>query len=327
VVYSQGFSLYVANSSPSLNQILVFAPYANGNVAPVRVIEGPLTEMPATGEIGALVTGPEGYLYVYWGEVGGVNAAILVFAPQASGNVAPVRIIAGSNTQLGGYRGMDVDILGRLYVASNGPTLTTGEILVFADGANGNVAPIRTIYPQIPANASYANVFDVAVGGKLIYVANAAGSEGIAVDTSIDVFSINAHGVSTPSCKIGGSGSHIASGNVQFLATAPGGDRVWALMFAPPVDTTRTFRAYNYCDSHPVATLGGANTGFNGPTGAAFDAKGYLYVSDQTWSGDGTVWIFAPTDQNGNVTPTFVLQGSNTQLLDPLGITIGPTVI
>ena len=71
------------------------------------------------------------------------------YAVSSTGNVAPVRTIIGSNTGLTGADGILVDKSGDLYVANcTGCFQSSGSadsIFEFAPGANGNVAPIRSI--------------------------------------------------------------------------------------------------------------------------------------------------------------------------------------
>jgi NHL repeat-containing protein len=86
VVDSVG-QLYVANAGN--NSIAIFAPNASGNVAPIRTISGPTTLLDAPS---GLALDAAGYLYV--GSANGSRAApVLVFAPGASGNAAPVQTI------------------------------------------------------------------------------------------------------------------------------------------------------------------------------------------------------------------------------------------
>jgi hypothetical protein len=65
-----------------------------------------------------------------------------VFAPGASGNVAPVATLTGSKTGLANPFGVVVDAAGRVAVMNGGGANTVTE---YAPGASGNVAPIATI--------------------------------------------------------------------------------------------------------------------------------------------------------------------------------------
>ncbi len=83
--------LYVYTYSDTAGQqkISVFPPRATGNVAPTRVIAGPLTGIGAPGLLNSKIgVSADGRLFV-----AEANNRILVFAPGASGNVAPGQII------------------------------------------------------------------------------------------------------------------------------------------------------------------------------------------------------------------------------------------
>jgi DNA-binding beta-propeller fold protein YncE len=68
--------------------------------------------------------------------------SITVYDRKARGNVPPLRVITGSNTQLNWPTGMFVDSeRGELFVANDGG----GSILVFSTTASGNAAPIRVL--------------------------------------------------------------------------------------------------------------------------------------------------------------------------------------
>jgi hypothetical protein len=67
--------------------------------------------------------------------------SIARFAPTATGDAAPVGLIAGGNTTLDFPHGVDVDAQGRIYVANQ----FGNSISVFAPDATGSVAPVATI--------------------------------------------------------------------------------------------------------------------------------------------------------------------------------------
>ena len=94
--------LYVYTYSPtqSMQKVLVFRQGASGNVAPVRVIAGPLTQIGPPGQLNnKIAVSADGRLFV-----AEANNKILVFAPGAHGNIAPSQIIEDSTigtTQVG----------------------------------------------------------------------------------------------------------------------------------------------------------------------------------------------------------------------------------
>jgi hypothetical protein len=87
------------------------------------------------------------------------NTAILVFAPGATGNVAPTRRIAGAGTGLdtvslhtagnggaGLSLGLGVDATDTIYVGQYGSqSIATGQILIFAPTATGAVPPAAVL--------------------------------------------------------------------------------------------------------------------------------------------------------------------------------------
>jgi hypothetical protein len=77
---------------------------------------------------------------------------ILTFAGTANGNVAPLSRLGGDKTELGGdgyhaygYGGISYDSQGRLVACSNG---RIPQLITFAPGARGNVAPTSTLSIQ-----------------------------------------------------------------------------------------------------------------------------------------------------------------------------------
>ncbi len=149
--------IYVANAGS--DTITIYDKMARGNVAPVRTIGGPNTGITCLQQT---AVDAQGYVYVAVfsslpKQYGGCNdnggGEILVFAPGANGDVAPVRTIAGPATQIGNAGAVAVAEDGTLYVgsseiASGGANST---ILAFAPGAAGNVAPIRVSAPMSAA--------------------------------------------------------------------------------------------------------------------------------------------------------------------------------
>jgi hypothetical protein len=135
-------TLYLANEGDASVSIFENAStLATGN-GPSRVLQGLLTTL--VGPRSVLVDRGRDILYV--GDIDANPPAICVFANASTinGNVAPVRRIAGGNTNLGSFFDMALHPQrNELYVANNDPP----SILVFsgASSADGDVAPDRTI--------------------------------------------------------------------------------------------------------------------------------------------------------------------------------------
>jgi hypothetical protein len=117
--------------------------------------------------------------------VGETDALVQIFpAVTASISAAPDRVIVGSNTGFGMLFDIGVDLAGRIYVVNApNPSLSfeTRNILVFAAGANGNVAPAAIINPNTEFGAlgvgPDGTVYVVAPGDKiLVFSPGASGS-------------------------------------------------------------------------------------------------------------------------------------------------------
>lgn len=116
--------------------IAVYPLDANGDVAPMRLIQGDKTQLnwPA-----AMALNPaNGDLYV----ANDVGNSVLVFRATDQGDVAPARVIKGSKTGLRNPTGVALDMKNReLWVSNLGNSSATCYSLT----ANGDIAPIRTI--------------------------------------------------------------------------------------------------------------------------------------------------------------------------------------
>lgn len=116
--------------------ITVYPLDANGDVAPIRKIQGDRTQM---NWMGGLSLEPEsGNLYVA-NDVGG---SVLVFKGTDNGNVAPTRVIKGDKTGLNHPASISVDARNKEVWVSN---MGNSSASAFPLMANGNVAPVRTI--------------------------------------------------------------------------------------------------------------------------------------------------------------------------------------
>ena len=173
VAFDSSGSNYVSDTSADISTVDVFASGANGCKKPQRTIsdEGALAidsdnllyvanSQTATidifpagsgtmqGQIGGSNTGlvapgsvaVDASRNVYVSD--GMTATISEFAAGATGNVAPIRTIAGSKTGLNGGGALAVSkASGEIFVLNG----STNAVLGFAATASGNVAPIQTI--------------------------------------------------------------------------------------------------------------------------------------------------------------------------------------
>lgn len=129
---------------------------------------------------------------------GGGNVAVYPFG--AGAGTAPVRTLSGANTQLSNPVQVLLDQNDELYVLDNGPYTTNSNpvVLVFAPGANGNVAPIRSIsgFTAIDANRACESMTFDPTKTKLFVLcddlaAHVFPASGNATAASLQLYSLN----------------------------------------------------------------------------------------------------------------------------------------
>lgn len=200
VVDSVHQELYVANDVDGPGAILVFPLAAEGNVAPSRVLEGPLTTI--RGPMGLALDLVHNELIVVSYKVDD-EGSITTFPRTAQGNVAPLRTIQGPLTGFDHPQGLALDLVHNELIVANSffsSSLSLGGLLVFPRTATGNVAPIRQI---TGTNTGLCNPIGMTLDRvhDELFVTNAAANS--ACQPSMVVFSRSANGNAAPLRKIG----------------------------------------------------------------------------------------------------------------------------
>ena len=116
--------------------IIVHNMKAEGNAAPLRVIQGPKTQF--DWPTGLAVDEQQGELYV----ANDMGNSILVFNVTDSGDIAPKRVIKGPKTNLANPTGVWVDLKNNEVWAAN---FMNHSATVYPLSASGDVAPLRVI--------------------------------------------------------------------------------------------------------------------------------------------------------------------------------------
>jgi hypothetical protein len=196
IVYDAVHDEIVVNS-PLTQAILTFRGGADGEEPPVRVIQGPKTQILGVGAMDKVTIDPEnGDIYLAT-----AKHNILVFPYGSSGDVAPVRELGGPDTQIrfleqgvgsGNTPPIRVDPVHNLLIVPSRPTGQLAGLLIFDRHASGNTKPLRVI--RGPKTA-IANSQQIAVSPKGWIVGGATGG-------SIGVWNINDDGDVPPRWRI-----------------------------------------------------------------------------------------------------------------------------
>jgi hypothetical protein len=147
-------------TNPFAQAILTFRGAANGDEAPIRIIQGPATKYAGSDRVDVDPMHDEIVI--------ADNDRIMVFSRLATGNVAPIRVIEGPATTIQGDGPIVVDPVNNLIVMydSGGggggdegggflspgfdPNVekSVGALRIFSRTANGNAKPLRVIEGQ-----------------------------------------------------------------------------------------------------------------------------------------------------------------------------------
>jgi hypothetical protein len=230
-------------------------------------------------------------------------SAVLFFARNANGDVAPAGEISGAKTKLSVPAGLAMDSQGNIYVANY-----DNAIRVYASGAQGNVAPIRTI---AGATTKLKTTTGIAIDSNdELYVSNSPNRK----NGWITVYAAGANGNVAPIRKIGGSKTKL------FAPWGLGFDSQANLYVANDDPNTGWITVYSpnaKGDAAPIRTIEGSATSLAGPTGLSVDASGYVYVVNSE-SVNWEVGIFAP-GADGNQAPVSYFSGG----YGAFGLTLG----
>jgi hypothetical protein len=183
---------------PFPQAILTFRGGADGEEAPVRVIQGPRTRLVSPRRLA--LDPVHGEIFV---PAGDDEDAIFVFDAAANGDVAPIRILRGPDTGLGANDGVAVDpVRNLIVVAGSGPE--GARFRIFDRTAQGNVRPKAVIGGPKSGLREVSGPF-IVYPPKGWIVSGDRGEGGMASNLSyVGVWSIEDNGDVPPRWRFGG---------------------------------------------------------------------------------------------------------------------------
>ena len=194
-------------TNPFAQAILVFRGGASGEEPPIRIIQGPTTQLTGglfSGGADRLDVDPvHDEIFIPGGD------RILVYPRTGNGDVPPLRIIEGPDTRLRRVNSIAVDPLHHVVVAGTGSRYQDGyaAILIYNRTAEGNVKPRGMI---MGPKTGLISVHQLRVNPDRGWIVMAqAGSYGDLEpeEVFIGVWSINDNGNVAPRWKLGGPNS------------------------------------------------------------------------------------------------------------------------
>jgi hypothetical protein len=316
---AQSQTLYVTNdrydnsnygSYSGVNSVTVYAA-TTGRLTPSQRIYGSNTKLKTPMGIAVDSSGN-----IYVANSGG--RSVTVYAAGATGNAAAIQTISGSKTGLAQPWGLALDPSGNIYVANQNYGSGSYAIAVYAAGANGNVAPIRTISGSATLLSCPAGIALDARTPPNIYVANNSCSGSSAGNYAITVYAGGANGNVAPIQTINGNYTGLS---FPVGIAVDGSDNIYVYNWGGTVPSITVYAAGANGNVAPIQTIAGNHTSLYHGGGVALDANGGIHVADHSAGGrfsrpSFSVPYFA-SGANGDVQPAGVLQGRVTKLQAP----------
>ena len=256
-------------------------------------------------------------------EGAGDQGSVTVYGSGATGNAAPVQYIHGSKTKLIEAWGLAVDPERNIYVANPGGGYKgRGSVVVFAAGADGNVAPKQIITGPATGLLFPFWVAVSPITGE-IYVETEGSGCYIDGGICVLVFASGANGNTSPIGAI--DGPYTGLGAISGLATdANGSIYVGNSNAGSNIKGSITvYAAGSLGNVFPTQTIAGSKTELDAPQEIAVDHSNNIYVDNYGQSGiEGQSVTVYRAESNGNVKPMQTIAGNKTKLGVNSGIAV-----
>jgi DNA-binding beta-propeller fold protein YncE len=289
---------------------------------------------------------------------------VAVYSAAATGNVAPVRSIKGSNTGFIALSGVAISSDGSIWACD----FDASRLFKFSSSAIGNATPVTALGPGAKtlngcsgiAISSSGTIFASSFGLDTGYVStifawkagatgNAApvktisgaatklhGPQSLAFDSNgnltavnqnqtVEVFAPTANGNVAPLRKIAGAATALQ--DPAGVAIDPATNTIW--VSNAQGNSLLEFAHLANGNAAPMVTIAGSKTHLNSPFGIAVDGAGYIYVANcpqaaTTPPNIGSIEVFEP-GSSGNVAPVQRIVGTAADLSCAGSLTLSGT--
>src|SRR5437867_4241176 len=158
------------NANPEAQAIMTFRGDSNGEAAPIRVIQGPHTQIGFPNH-GIVLDNIHNEIFVVDKEY------VLAFSRTATGDTAPLRVIRGPNTMLLNARGVVVDPARNLLLVGTDSGLIVSDRTAYGDAKHranitGPLSGIRSRTPPAADASDAATIAERRRGGQGVAIQN-----------------------------------------------------------------------------------------------------------------------------------------------------------
>ena len=183
---------------PFPQAVLAFRGGANGEEPPIRVIQGPLTQLTSPSRLA--VDAVHNEIFVPQDD------SVLVFSRSANGDVAPIRVLKGPEIRLANIAVAVDTVHNLLIVGGRYDEGGNARLLIFNRTDQGNVKPKAVIGGPNSQLKGLGGPFTVyPPTGKIIVPVNAGSYKNLVADESfVGIWNINDNGDVPPQYTIGG---------------------------------------------------------------------------------------------------------------------------
>jgi DNA-binding beta-propeller fold protein YncE len=289
------------------SSIRVYKASSNGDVPPIRTLQGNKTQL--AWPMGITVDKERGELLV----ANYASNSILIFPVTASGDVAPARFIGGPHTGIVGPVGVGVDMKrNEIWVANYGDH----SAVVFDRLSSGDVAPKRIVRnaPEGTPTTGFTNAASAAYDPKRqeVLVPNCVSVP------RISTFARYASGNVAPDRTIEGQQTHL-SRTMHGLAFDPVHDEI--IVPVALSGAVLVFKGSARGNETPIRIIQGSHTGLIRPQTVEVDP-----VNNEIVAADSSSRAILVFDRmaNGDVSPKRRIGGLKTDFRDIVGVAVDP---